>query len=275
MIYYSDRHIITFLVSLTFCFALSFIIYSLFYTDKNDDYFENIYESMITIQFNDRNFYNEVNKQINTTKRSDDTSLTITIFKSDIKDITSFTFSGFSGSEIRDISGIKYFTALTSLTLQDSNYLTDISEIAYLTNLEELYLNNNKLLSDLSPISELTKVKKLDLEYSNSMTNISNVNAIANLTKLEYLNTSVYNMDYDIEIVQNEDTIFKLPALFSEAKNRGATIKLNSDNTIDVKHASTNEISVSAINDGTVTIYINGSVYDKITCNINFIIKDT
>jgi len=268
---------IIFVVLIITVLALSYC--SLNNTSKVDSSVESnnttITNELIKIQFKDVNFYDAVKRQIVDLEDFNDSELTLSLYSENINQITSLTFTEFTGSSIKDISGIKHFTKLTKLVLQDSNYLTDISELAYLTNLEYLYLDNNKLLSDLSPISELTKLKKLDLDYSDSMKNIKNINALANLTNLEYLDTSVYNMDYDVETIKNKAINFELPAIFSTAQTNGANIQITSDKTLNVKQFNNNEIQVSASDNGTVTITISGGVYDKITCTVNYIVNGT
>lgn len=231
--------------------------------------------NIINIQFKDSNFYNAIKSQIPNIEKFNDSELSISLYPKDIAQVKSLTFTEFTGSSIRDITGIKHFTELTKLVLQDSNYLTDISELAYLTNLEHLYLDNNKLLSDLSPLSDLTKLKTLDLDYSDSMKNIKNINALANLTNLEYLDTSVYNMSYDVETIKNKAVTFELPAIFAVAQANGANINIETDKTLNVKQFNNNQINVSASANGTVSISISGGVYDKITCIVNYILTET
>lgn len=229
--------------------------------------------NIIEIQFKDTNFYNAIKKQVSNIKEFNDTNLTISLSNSDIENVESLIFTEFTGSSIKDITGIRYFTSLKKLTLQDSNYLTDISELAYLTNLEQLYIDNNKKISDLSPISGLTNLTKLDLDYSNSMQNINNINALANLINLEYLDTSVYNMDYTVDVTEGNIASFDLPAIFSAAQSKGASINSSYNLDCNIITLDSKHIEASINTNSTVTLTIAGSVFDKITCNINFIIK--
>jgi len=84
-------------------------------------------------------------------------------------------------SNVSDLGGLEYATALETLYLHD-NQLSDISALAGLTSLNYLGLNNNQI-SDLSPLAGLTSLLGIEI-YSNQ---ISDISALAGLTGLHYV----------------------------------------------------------------------------------------
>ena len=88
-------------------------------------------------------------------------------------------------NELTDISGIKIFKNLNTLSL-NNNELTDISVLKNLKKLKYLKISLNKIsdISDISDIKHLSKLKKLFL----NLTDTKDISVIQYLTKLEYLN---------------------------------------------------------------------------------------
>ena len=87
---------------------------------------------------------------------------------------------------IKDISSLKYFTNLTSLSLawalDSHDGVVDISVLAGLTKLEALYINSNGI-EDISVLAGLTYMKDLKI-WGNNITDIS---ALSGMTMMEDL----------------------------------------------------------------------------------------
>ncbi len=92
-----------------------------------------------------------------------------------------------SDSDIRDLTGLKFATGLTSLILS-GNYIPDITPLSGLTNLTSLILADNNI-SDLTPLSGLTNLTLLILS-GNLFSDISPLSGLTNLTSL--------NLSYNI-----------------------------------------------------------------------------
>lgn len=108
------------------------------------------------------------------------------IYDTDVKYITNF---GIEGGEVRDLTGMEYFTSLESLYFFE-NCVSDITPLAGLTSLKNLDLGFN-CISDISPLAGLTSLVELLLE-NNSITDIS---PLANLTLLQVLDISLNKID--------------------------------------------------------------------------------
>ena len=70
----------------------------------------------------------------------------------------------FRGSKLSDISALKKFDQLTSLSLSDNPGIKDISALENLDQLEVLDLRNNSELSDVSALKKLEKLRVLYLK---------------------------------------------------------------------------------------------------------------
>ena len=97
--------------------------------------------------------------------------------------IAKVTSLNIDGKSLTDISGIEYFTNLTSLYCSD-NRLTELP-VENLTNLTSLYCSDNRLTE--LPVENLTNLTSLDC-FNNQLTALP----VENLTKLTSLNCS-YN----------------------------------------------------------------------------------
>ena len=93
-----------------------------------------------------------------------------------------------SSSDISDITGLEYCTALTELDLED-NPITNISPLSGLTKLTKLYLDSNSI-SDISPLRGLTTLTFLRL-YDNKISDISPLSELTALTELDLYNNNM------------------------------------------------------------------------------------
>ena len=82
---------------------------------------------------------------------------------------------------ITNLSGLRYFTALTRLKLS-TNQISDISELKNLTKLDTLDLSNNQI-SDIGAVGKLRKLKLLYLT-NNRITLTDSLVNLKELTKL-------------------------------------------------------------------------------------------
>ena len=89
-------------------------------------------------------------------------------------------------SQIANLTGLKYATNLTGMTLP-YNEISDLTPLAELIRLEYLWLWGNSI-SDLFPLTNLTALKRLDLGGCQ----VSDITPLVNLTQLTYL-TLHYN----------------------------------------------------------------------------------
>ena len=101
------------------------------------------------------------------------------IYKTDLKPIMHLDLSGLG---IGSIEGLRYFSNLTELNLDD-NYIEEIYDITDLTKLTSLSLKNN-LVSDLSPLAAMQNLRELDIRNNK----ILDVEPLKRLTNLERLN---------------------------------------------------------------------------------------
>jgi hypothetical protein len=103
-------------------------------------------------------------------------------------DLNAFSAFSANGIGITNLSGMEYWTNLTSLTLRH-NDITDLSYLSGLTNLIVLGLSSNTI-SNISVLSGLTNLTELDLSYNN----VSNISALSGLTNLTELYLSYNNV---------------------------------------------------------------------------------
>ena len=87
-----------------------------------------------------------------------------------------------SAKNIKQLSGLEYFTNLETLYL-DSSQISDISVLSGLMNLQSLSLDYLNQISDISVLSGLTKLQTLSLAFNP----ISDISALSGLTKLQTL----------------------------------------------------------------------------------------
>ncbi len=88
-------------------------------------------------------------------------------------------------SQIVDLTGLKYATNLTSLSIWE-NPISDLSPVAELTQLKRLDLGGCQV-SDITPLANLTQLTYLTLHYNFRIIDIS---PLANLTQLTELRLS-------------------------------------------------------------------------------------
>jgi internalin A len=101
-----------------------------------------------------------------------------------IKDVTSLAYSknaGNSDSIIYDLSALKYFTSLTTITFNGQG-VRNLNPLASLTQLENLNLNNNRI-TDISSLAGLKKLKRVHL-MSNQISNLSPLALLPNLEEV-------------------------------------------------------------------------------------------
>ena len=100
------------------------------------------------------------------------------IYQSYLLPVTSFNASGLG---IVDLSGMEYWTSLTTLWLS-VNSIVDLTPLAGLTSLTDLGLSDNSIV-DLTPLAGLTSLTSLGL----SANSIVSLTPLAGLTSLQYL----------------------------------------------------------------------------------------
>ena len=138
---------------------------------------------LVTIQFKDEKFFNDVIEQLgNKVKSSDVNNLTIRMLPSDRDSVTSLSVYPIGLGSYTDITGIENFTNLETLRITGVSTITDISPIANLKKLKTLELTGSKV-EDISPIAELTNLTELEL-YDNQIKDITPIAGLTNLTKL-------------------------------------------------------------------------------------------
>ena len=98
--------------------------------------------------------------------------------------------------QIADLSGLEFFTNLTSLNLI-GNSISDISPLAGLTRLIDLDLSETHVISDIAPLAGLTQLIFLNLN-DNRINDISPLAGLTRLTSLSLVENSFFR---DIDIV--------------------------------------------------------------------------
>ena len=104
---------------------------------------------------------------------------------------------------------------------------------------------------------------------------IKKINAIANLTNLEYLDTSVYNMEYEVISGKNKTLSFNLPTIFVTAKAKGENIKSYPDKSVTIVSTDYESgiVNLKANLNDKVTFIIRTGVYKDILCNVNITVS--
>lgn len=159
-------------------------------------------EELVTIQFEDANFYNAMTNSKSLEGKistKDDVNLTISMSQENIDSVTAIRMSDL---DIKSVSGIEYFKNLQTLDLS-TNEIDDISMLASLTNLEYLTLYSNKI-TNINALSNLKKLRILNLNSNE----ISEISVLSNLTNLETLylsNNKINNVNELAELVNLKD----------------------------------------------------------------------
>ena len=222
-----------------------------------------------TIQFKDTNMYSAMKAQLGSKViSSDDTKMEITISQDDINSVTQLDLRKKS---ITDLTGIEYFTNLSThlylttnklesddllqlanlkklkyLSIAD-NKITDISSLKNLTALTDLNIRYNKI-SNISVVSNFTSLKNLWAK-NNNITDISPINGLQNLQTIEFLNQSLK--------IEQEDSVFTLYPIFNQAITSGSKIYTSEPFTLSNCELSNDSKKVTltpGIKTGTVTI---------------------
>ncbi len=113
-----------------------------------------------------------------------------------IEDVLPIESLNAESMNIKDLTGLEYFTNLRELHLSYNN-ISDLTPLASLAQLNNLNLGYNEITS-LSPLSQLVNLQSLDL-YNN---HISDVTPLSNLTGLQYLSLNNNNIS-DITPLSN------------------------------------------------------------------------
>lgn len=159
-------------------------------------------DTNVTIVCKDAVMYELLTKSLEksyTLVSKDDANLTFVMSKTDVENVKSISLS-YSNATVKpgiigDISGIEYFTNLSSLSITNTlvntgkasaGSFTDLSPVKNLSNLRTLSLNGT-LATDFSPIAGLTGLKTLSLEGAEDI-DLSQIDKLSNLTDL-YLST--------------------------------------------------------------------------------------
>ena len=98
-----------------------------------------------------------------------------------------------SNSNIKDfdLNSLKFFTNLTSLSLQSTSATGDISSLSGLTNLTSLSLQSTSVIGDINALSGLVKLTTLIINSTSITGNISSLSGLVKLTTLIINSTSV------------------------------------------------------------------------------------
>ena len=140
------------------------------------------------ISFNEKNMYTKICTALGEMViEKDDSKYEITIATSDLNNIKELNLRN---GQIKDISGIENFTALTSLDLSQ-NIISSVEPLKNLVNLKTLNLYDN-VLSSLSGLENLTNLTTLKLGENNEIkkeeiANLSVLNNLVNLKTLDFL----------------------------------------------------------------------------------------
>ena len=110
------------------------------------------------------------------------------------EELASLTFLDGQSSNIIDLTGMEYFTGLTTVYLTN-NQIVDVSSLSGLTSLTNISLGGNQV-TDISYLSGLTNLTVLELGFNN----IVDISSLSGLTNLEYLTISG-NQIVDISVL--------------------------------------------------------------------------
>lgn len=139
--------------------------------------------------------------------------------------------------DIRDLTGLEFATALTSLSLAN-NKIRDISPLANLVDLTSLSLDDNEI-TDISPLLKLTGLTWLTLDGNR----ISDISALEGMTKLRYLDLAG-NRVSDISLLANMPLLEELLLGGNEIEDLSPLLELTELRRLDVRNNPLNEKSV-------------------------------
>lgn len=209
-------------------------------TDSNEeDNEEENNQNKELITFKDLNLI----KSINTILKKDD--LTSSIYKDEINNIKELNLSK---SNIKDLSGLEYFSQLEILDISNNN-ISDISPLSSLKELKKITANNNNI-TDTSPLNNLTlnnadfsnqNIYLDDTKITDTTLNISNPIKSINGLKLAYeishngytkedsfVWDELYDNNYDLKIVfKGELKNFKFSGTISQKLTRDESLTNN------------------------------------------------
>ena len=176
----------------------------------------NIEEAAETIQFQDRNLYNAIKKELKKNLISyDDEAMEIVCLGA-----STITSLDLSNKGINNLSGLEKFEGLQFLYLNNNN----ITDIDVLWNLKQLYFldvsYNN--LENLGDIQEIHTLEGLYANY-NKINNLGNIQLLYNLNMLLLDN----NLITDISNLQYLQNLSMLPLNDNKIENIEALVHLN------------------------------------------------
>lgn len=93
---------------------------------------------------------------------------------------------------INSIKGIKYFTGLTNLNMQNNN-ISNIDELCYLQKIKTLNLGNNQITS-LNAITNITSLETINFS-SNQNISIGDLSSLVNLRSIYLSDTKITSLD--------------------------------------------------------------------------------
>ena len=114
----------------------------------------------------------------------------VSIFDYDTYSAGNSTYSQ-KNKSISDIGIFKYSTALTSISLNNTNISGDIANLKNLTALTSISLNNINISGDIANLKELTSLTSLSLYNTEVSGDIANLKTLTALTKLELYNKNL------------------------------------------------------------------------------------
>lgn len=132
------------------------------------------------------------------------------------------------GSKIKDISSLKYFTALYGVLLWD-NEISDISALREMKNLQTVYLHGNQI-EDLSPLSGLNNIESIVVGRNK----ITNLKPLVNLKSLKTLDLSE-NKIVDITAIQGLSNLEALTLCYNNISDIKPVAGLTKLKSLDVR----------------------------------------
>lgn len=142
-------------------------------------------------------------------------------------------------SDVTDLSDLRHFVNLTSLTIQKST-AQDFSFLAYTTELQNLDLRDSEISTEaMELIGRLKKLERLDL-YS---CGVSNITALSGCTALTYLDLSENSIS-DISPIANATMLQELNLSSNAVSALGSLSDLTQLVTLDLSSNNIQDISV-------------------------------
>lgn len=152
----------------------------------------NLEEAAKVIQFQDRNLYNSIKKELKKSVAAyNDDALEIVCVNTNL--ITSLNLSN---KQIENISGLDEFSSLITLDLSNNN-ITDIHNLKHLNNLIVLNVSNNNI-QNVSALSSFNAIQQLNLANNN----ISDISCLINVS-IDMLDLSENPIETDISQLVN------------------------------------------------------------------------